>query len=129
MWIVFAFNYYLIFFQIRYMEGDFFINTIVSSVSELLAYAISGLIIDRMGMKISYLFSFTIVITGSMLYIFLRETHANLTPYLLLLTSFGTCFGCNINWNSNALLFPFIYASSTSGICILFARSLGILTP
>ena len=129
MWIAFAFNYYLIFFQIRYMEGDFFINTIVSSVSELVAYAISGLIIDRIGMKPSYIFSYSVILIGSVLYVIFRETHANFTPFLLLLTSFGTCFGFNINWNSNALLFPVIYASSTNGICNLFARLLGVLTP
>ena len=77
MWVVVSFNYYLIYFQIKYMEGDFYINTIVSSLSELTAYAISGLIIDRLGMKPCYLFSFSVVVTGSTLYLFLRSTYAN----------------------------------------------------
>ena len=129
MWVVISFNYYLIYFQIKYMEGDFYINTIVSSLSELTAYAISGLIIDRLGMKPCYLFSFSVVVTGSTLYLFLRSTYANLTPILLLLTSFGICFGFNINWNSNAVLFPVLYTSSTNGICSLFSRLAGTLTP
>lgn len=34
-WMVTAFNLFLITFQLKYIEGDFFTNTIVSSLAEI----------------------------------------------------------------------------------------------
>jgi Na+/melibiose symporter-like transporter len=124
-----TFNYYLIYFQLKYMRGDFYLNTLATSCSELLAYILSGLILTRLGLKLSYLFSFFIVICGSLLYFFLRESHEHLTPLLLIAASFGISSSLNIDWNGNAVIFPVIYASSTNGICNLFARLSNIMAP
>lgn len=86
MWVVVSVSYYLIYFNIKYMEGDFFMNTIAASISEMTAYAIGSLILDCLGMKVCYIFSYSVVIAGSTLYLFLRSNYANLTPILLLLT-------------------------------------------
>ena len=111
------------------MRGDFYLNTLAVSCSELLAYVLSGLILTRLGLKYSYFFSFFIVICGSLLYLILRESHEHLTPLLLIAASFGISASLNIDWNGNALIFPVIYASSTNGICNLFARMSNIMAP
>ena len=129
LWIVGTFNYYLIYFQIKYMKGDVFINTIASSGSEMASYVLSGLILDKIGLKLSYLSSYVIVIIGTIFYVILIENHEDLIPVMLLVTSFGISSCLNINWNGNAQLFPVIFASSTNGICNIFARLSNILAP
>ena len=129
LWVVAGFNYYMIYFQIKYMKGDFFINTIIASGSELLSYALSAFVVEKLDIKITYVVSFLIGITGSLCYIFLGEGNEDLVPVMLLGACFGISSSLNINWNANVLLFPVIFASSTNGICNFFSRLTTILAP
>lgn len=49
-------------------------NTIVSSVSEVTAYIVSGALYDKIGPKISFVVSFIIGIIGSLFYIIFSDT-------------------------------------------------------
>lgn len=129
LWIVGTFNTYLIFFQIKYMPGDFFVNTIVSASSDIVAYTVAGLLIDRLGLKPSYLTSFVICCIGATMYILIGNENPSLIPIFLLVSNFGNSWCLNIDWNANAMLFPVIFTSSTNGICNLFARLTNILAP
>ena len=111
------------------MEGDFFMNTITSSLSELTAYILSGIIMSKLGPKLSYFLSFTSVAISCVIYLGIRTSSTAFVPLVLLAASFGTSSALNIDWNSNALLFPVIYSSSTNGICNLFARLSTIVSP
>ena len=77
LWVASAFDYYLINFQLKYIDGDIYVNTIVSSVSEVTAYIVSGALYDRIGPKISFVVSFVIGIIGSLFYITLSGTYKN----------------------------------------------------
>ena len=129
LWVVGTFNTYLIFFQIKYLKGDFFVNTLVSAASDIVAYTIAGLLIERLGIKVSYICSFLICLVGAIMYLALRNEHPHFIPVFLLISNFGNSWSLNVDWNSNALLFPVIFASSTNGICNLFARLSNILAP
>ena len=69
LWVVSAFNYFLINFQLKYIEGDIYTNTIISSVSEVTAYIISGALYQRLGAKIPFIGCFLISIIGSLIYV------------------------------------------------------------
>jgi len=129
LWVVGTFNTYLIFFQIKYMKGDFFINTIVSCLSDVVAYILAGLLIERLGIRTSYMYSFVICIIGGFMYMIFRNDHPHFIPLFLLISNFGNSWSLNVDWNSNAMLFPVIFASSTNGICNLLARISNILSP
>mmetsp|Transcript_24147 Transcript_24147/g.18397 ORF Transcript_24147/g.18397 Transcript_24147/m.18397 type:complete len:137 (-) Transcript_24147:64-474(-) len=43
-WSVVSFAYYMINFQVKYIEGSIFTNTIFSSLSEFIAYILAGLL-------------------------------------------------------------------------------------
>jgi hypothetical protein len=75
LWIIATFNYYLVYFQIKYMKGDFFLNTLVSSLTEMTAYVVSGFILNSLGIKLSYLISFAITIFGATLYLTLHTSY------------------------------------------------------
>lgn len=42
LWSVTSLNYYLITYYMKYVPGNIFVNTSISTISELLAYASSG---------------------------------------------------------------------------------------
>ena len=129
LWIIATFTYYLVYFQIKYMNGDFYINTIVSSCTEMLSYTVSGFILTSLGIKFSYLLSFSTAIIGAALYIVFETSYESLTPVFLFLASFGIGCSMNIDWNINSILFPVIFSSSTNGICNIFARLSNSLAP
>jgi nitrate/nitrite transporter NarK len=128
LWVASAFDYYLINFQLKYIDGDIYVNTIVSSVSEVTAYIISGALYDRIGPKISFVGSFVIGIIGSLFYITLSSTHKGLVPLMVLGSKFGISGSFNVVYLANGL-FPPVYSSTTFGLCNFFARLASMIAP
>ena len=63
-WLSTSFCYYLISYQLKYIQGDIYINGLVSGFSEVAAYALSGYLIKKLGLKNTFIFSFTLAFTG-----------------------------------------------------------------
>jgi len=129
LWVVGTFNTYLIYFQIKYMKGDFFVNIIVSCASDIVAYLLAGALIERLGIRLSYIVSFVWCLAGALMYMFLRSDHPHFIPVFLMVANFGNSWSVNVDWSSNCMLFPVIFASSTNGICNLLARISNIFAP
>lgn len=70
LWGVTALNYYLIAYYMQYIPGNLYINTTVSTVSELLAYATSGIIYNYLGGNKAFVISFLIAALGGLLIAF-----------------------------------------------------------
>ncbi len=128
-WICASFTYFLVYFLLKYLKGDVFLNSIVAALSDMAGYMVSGMFINRLGVKNSYSIYFSLGGLGGVLYIFLSHTNENLVPILLLFTVFGISSACMTNWLTNARLFPVIYASSSHGIASFFARLSNSLAP
>lgn len=128
LWVVSAFDYYLINFQLKYIDGDIYLNTIVSSVSEVTAYIVSGALYDKIGPKISFVVSFVIGIIGSLFYIALSSTYKKFIPLMVLGSKFGISASFNVVYLANGL-FPPVYSSTTFGLCNFFARLASMLAP
>ena len=128
LWIASAFDYFLINFQLKYIEGDIYINTIVSSVSEVCAYVLSGAVYGIIGPKISFVVSYIIAIIGSIFYIIFGTSAKSLVPVMILGAKFGIAGAFNCVWMANTL-FPSQYASTTLGLFNAFARLSSMLAP
>ena len=128
LWVVSAFDYYLINFQLKYIDGDIYTNTIVSSVSEVSAYLITGALYEKIGTKISFIGSFIIAIVGSMFLITLEDKFPLFMPIMILGSKFGISGSFNVVYLANGL-FPPIYASTTFGLCNFFSRLASMLAP
>ena len=63
-WVSASFCYYLISFQLKYIQGDIWINSIVSSSSECVAFALSGIIVKKIGLKWTIVMSFIVATVG-----------------------------------------------------------------
>ena len=105
LWIVASFDYFLINFQLKYIKGDIYVNSIVSSVSEIAAYLISGALFNVIGIKKSFVGSFIIAIAGSVLYTIYGDDHTNLIPVFVLGSKFGISAAFNLVYLANSL-FP-----------------------
>jgi MFS-type transporter involved in bile tolerance (Atg22 family) len=112
----------------KYIDGDMYTNTMVSCVSEVIAYIVSGALYSTIGTKISFIGSFTLAIIGSVLYIILGDTHKTLIPVMVLGAKFGISGAFNVVYLANTL-FPPIYAATTFGIFNIFARLASMLAP
>ena len=128
LWVASAFDYFLINFQLKYIKGDIYINTIVSSVSEVIAYIISGAIFGIIGPKITFVSSYVIAIIGSVFYIIFSGSAETLVPVMILGSKFGIAAAFNCVWMSN-IFFPPEYASTTLGLFNCFARLSSMLAP
>ena len=69
-WIVSSFDYYMISFEMKYFQGNMFMNSILSSFSEAVAYLLSGILFSKIGLKPSLLVSWIIAIVGGVSLIF-----------------------------------------------------------
>jgi hypothetical protein len=128
LWVASAFDYYLINFQLKYIDGDIYVNTVVSSVSEVTAYIVSGAVYDKIGPKISFVTSFVIGIIGSLFYITLSSSYKSMVPFMVLGSKFGISGSFNVVYLVNGL-FPAVYSSTTFGLCNFFARLASMIAP
>eukprot|EP00347_Sterkiella_histriomuscorum_P016560 403352729 len=127
-WIASSFNYYLINFQLKYIEGDFFINSIVASLVEVPAYILSGILYQKLGIKFVLTFSFGVSIVGSILLIIFFD-QIKLIPVFILLARFGVASTFNICYLANSQIFPTIFSGTAFGICNIFAKLATIISP
>jgi len=63
-WVSASFGSYLISGLLKFVEGDFYIGQLTSTVSESTAYALSGIIFKFAGIKKTILISFIIAIAS-----------------------------------------------------------------
>lgn len=129
-WCASSFCYYLISYQLKYIQGDIFINNIVSSTSELVAYGLSGFLLSIMGLKKVLISSFCLSFIG-MLFLIINGQGAG--QFLISLYVLGSKFGISSTFNmaylGNPMLFPTEVLSISFGACNIFARVSTILAP
>ena len=69
-WIASSFGLYLITFQMKYLPGNIFINTLLSSSVDIPISIVGGLLYHKYGVRITLPIFFSISVTGSILLIF-----------------------------------------------------------
>jgi hypothetical protein len=128
LWIASAFNYYLINFRMKYIEGNIFVNSAVASTSEIVAYILSGVLYQKIGIRFTLISAFTVSCTGAIA-LTIWGTHKDFIPLMILATRFGVSATFNICYLANAQLMPAIFAGTAIGICNLFSKMSTIIAP
>jgi len=129
MWSVASMNYYVISFFLKYIPGNIYVNTSISSISEIVAYICSGFVLKIFGIKYSFLLSYVLAAIGGAFMVFFSTAGGNWTAFFVLFAKFGISFAFNIAYLSTPLLFPTRLCSTAFGICNVFARFATILAP
>jgi len=103
---------------------------LTSSFSEILAYILSGLFYERIGVKLSLFLSFVISSTGGILLLAWGLDHqdTNLFFVFFLLAKFGVTCTFNINYSANGYFFPTLFAATAFGFCNFLARMISSLS-
>ena len=53
-------------FLLKYFPGNIYVNSIMSVSSELIAYALGGVMFEKLGVKYGFIFSFGIAFAGGL---------------------------------------------------------------
>ena len=128
-WLASSFCYYLIGYQLKYVEGDIFINNITSSFSEIIAYALSGILLIQIGLKKVLILSFLLSLAGMMCLIYVKDPNQVLIATFVLGSKFGVSATFNLAYLANSMLFPTVIVSTSFGVCNVFSRIATIFAP
>ena len=128
-WMASAFNYFLINFRMKYIEGNIFVNTTTASSSEVCAYILGGIAYQKLGIRVTLISAFAISCIGAISLIIWGASSPDYVPVMILLTRFGVSATFNICYLANAQLFPSIFAGTAIGICNIFAKMSTIIAP
>ena len=117
-WLATIFCYYLILSLINTFN-DIYETAIISSVTEMCAYVISGLFYEKVGVKLSLILAFAISTAGGILILTWGLDHQDSTLFFVffLFAKFGISCTFNINFIANRYFFPTLFAATAMGIC------------
>lgn len=128
-WTSATFGYYLIGFQMKYFKGNFFINNITSSVTEIFAYVISCFIFKLCGINLTCVVSYMVAIAGMLCLVLIDTKNQFLLSLFILGSKYGVCQLFNIAFIGNTHLFPISMVATSFTVCNLIARSTAISAP
>lgn len=128
LWSVTSLNYYLITYYMKYVPGNIYVNTTVSTISELLGYSVSGLAYKIIGGKAAFIVSFAISSVGGFLIAFVPAVGYEIAGFVLL-AKFGISFAFNLVYVITPTLFPTDLCSTAFGVCNSFAMLSSVLSP
>lgn len=128
MWSIGSFNYYLIMFYMKYVPGSIYVNTTFGAISENSAYFVSGLLLNKIGIKLCFIIPYIVAIIGGFL-LFAFPSTGITEAIFVLVAKFGICWGYNNCYLSTPLLFPAHLRVRTFGIVHLLASFVTVLAP
>jgi OCT family organic cation transporter-like MFS transporter 4/5 len=111
------------------LEGDVYINGIISSVSELFAYLLSGILAKKLGLKNTLIISYSLALAGMLALIFYQGESQFLLGLFILGSKFGVSQAFNLAYIANPYLFPISIVASSFAICNVPSRVITILAP
>ena len=97
-WTAGSFNYYIITFYLKYIPGNIYVNTSLSSIAEVAAYIGSGLLMNIFGVKLSYMISFWLATAGGILLVIFFNAEGALIAVFILFAKFGISFAFNLSY-------------------------------
>ena len=89
-------------FELKYIHVSIFINTLLSSTCEIPSYFISGLVYEKLGIKVTLLGFYGMSILGSIAYLIVKTENNILIAIMILFTKFGISGTFNIAYLANA---------------------------
>lgn len=129
LWSVTSLNYYLITFFMKYVPGNIYVNTSVSALSELVAYASSGFAYKILGGKPSFWISFFLAGIGGILIAISPNAVGYKIASFVLVAKFGISFAFNLVYIITPSMFPTDLCTTAFGICNGFAMFSSVLSP
>ena len=130
-----SFDFYLINFYLKYIPGNIFINTIVSSASSSASCYIAGIIIIKMGSRNGMCVAFTMCFLSGIVLLISESGGDDSTlmisaiPFAVLSAQFGASCAFGMLYMCTLQFFPSQFLGTVFGVCNVTARSITILSP
>jgi hypothetical protein len=122
-----SFTYFLFNFKIKKIQGSITLNTLASSVSEVVAKVLCLFIYQKVGPRTSYGISYLVASAGTMLLLCFPDS-VEFIPLFVTISKFGICISFNTGFLASVDLVPTIFSASVFGLCNFAARLLTILS-
>lgn len=113
----------------KYLPGSIYMNTLVSSFSDIPANIIGGILYKKYGVRITLPIFFTISVAGSLCLIFFGGMTKITDSIFVMLARVGVCTAMAMCYLANAGIFPAIFAGTAFGMCNIGAKFFTIFAP
>jgi hypothetical protein len=129
-WLSAVFDYYLISFMVNGFE-NVYTAALSSAISDVLAYAISGLIFKKLGVSKSYSLCFSISLVGGLGILLWGLGHQESPAFMLLvfIAKFGIASTFNLIYLTHIFVFPTLFCTTAMGLCSFFSKVMTIFAP
>lgn len=129
LWITVSFNFYLMNFYLSNIEGNINLNSLLQCIGMIISYAISAPIINRIGIKLSFILFFSMACLSAVLYIGIQMKSALFISFIVFLGRLGICPCYSLTFLCSNKLFPSEVKSTLFAFCNIIARGLCMSAP
>ena len=128
-WASASFGYYLIGYDLKYIRGNKYVNGIISSCSECVAFLVAGVMLKLVGVKKTLIVSYLIGLIGMFTLLLTTTENQVALSFMILGAKFGVSVVFVVAYVGNYSLFPTSIVGTTMGICNIFSRVSTIFAP
>lgn len=130
-WVTCAFNYYMLSFQVKYMPGSFFVNTLALGVVDLPGPIFVIVLFSYFGKRSVFIGLFILQsLAGFSIILFVDEANPSWTmPALVGVAKFGITAAFTGVWIAHPSMFPTLFAVTSIGISNIASRFFVIFAP
>lgn len=132
-WSIVSFSFYISKYQIKHLAGDIFVNSLTSSLADVIARPIGLWFYKRMNAKPAMTSLFAIAAIGSFPIIFSEVAsdgyRTYFVPICLFVMGTGMTATFGVLYIGHMDLFPIVFSTTSMGLCNIMARFLTIFAP
>ena len=132
-WSTCSFTYYLAKFQLKFIAGNVFVNSVTSSLADAFSRPVAYFAYKCMDTRRVMLMFFLISAFSSIPVMFSEGASQSYKDYVvptcLLFANFGSCGNFSNLYIGHLDLFPLVFGTTTMGICNVIARFVTIFAP
>ena len=128
-WIASSFSLYLVNYSIKYLNGDFFLNNLISGLSDVPVAIFGGFLYHKAGLRVVLLLFFMISSFGAFSLVIFSRSYLTLVPIMIAIAKGGVKVTFDICYLGNSFLFPAIFSGTVFGFCNAGAKISTIFSP
>ena len=129
-WSALGFSYTLVAFELKYLDGDIFLNSYTVGLAETVARLLAGVILLRYGIKPLFAGAFSISVVGSITLVYMGGAGGSLaTSFNIMMTKFGVGMGWVAAFLSAIEIFPSELTGLVFGICNVCNKLVSLTAP
>lgn len=113
----------------KYLPGNFFVNTLVSSTVDIPISIVAGVVYYKYGVRVTLPIFYVISTFGAILLIMFGGLNEALDSVLVMLARCGVKVALDLCYLANSTIFPAIFAGTAFGMCNIGGKLFTIIAP